>query len=467
MPGETPPPLRDYQRLAVKYITNVKRCGLWLEMGLGKTAVVLTAIDPSWFPVLVIAPKKVAEETWPVEIEKWRPDLSWSLAAGERPDEETSAEDVRSAALTAGSDVTIISRDNAHEAISRRVARRPRWKTIIYDESSGLKSMESRRWKVANQLGRRADRVILMTGTPAPNGLLDIWAPMRMLDGGERLGTSLVEYRTKHFQPTMLGYMGKPLGWEVIPGLDEKIYRKIEDIVLGMQAKYRLDLPAVTHHHVPVPFPAKARKVYQELQTEMLVDLVDIFGPEYNEVVTAASGAILSSKYSQLAAGALYPDLESERAGEAIPVHREKRKALRGLIEGLREEGKTALVFYRFRFEAEWIKEAYPEARSIKQKGVIKDWNAGNVPILYAHPASAAHGLNLQFGGHHIIWTSPTWEPELWEQANARLARPGQEHPVVIHVILADRTVDYKVVKRLDTKTTLQGILKEAVESPV
>lgn len=449
--------LRDYQQVGVKFCQRQERCGLWLEMGLGKTATILSAVEPTdWGRVLVVAPKRVAEETWPEELEKWRPDLSVAMAVGSAPE--------RREALLSGADVTVISRDNAREAVTVRDGRRiVRWESLVYDESSGLKNKSSGRWKVARTLSGRGHRTVLMTGTPAPNSLEDVWAPLYLLDNGERLGTTLTEFRARHFRPVAWTQGGIVTKREIIEGMDLKIHRKVQDIVLGMQGEGRIALPPLTLNPISMRLPPLPRALYVEMRAELAVDLADIFG--VGEIHTAGNAAILSSKLSQISSGGLYADRESERAGQHTVLHKERINILREIVEG--NGGSPVLVFYRFRFEAEYIREAFPEARSIQERGVIKEWNSGTVPLLYGHPASAGHGLNLQYGGHTIVWTSPTWELELWDQANARLNRPGQTKPVIIHTILGDGTVDTQVVNRLQEKSSVQTALKDAVESPV
>lgn len=448
--------LHDYQVVASEFIKNVKRSALYLDPGLGKTAITLSAIDESWFPILVIAPKRVATMTWPTEIQKWRPDLDFVVAEGASID--------RLAILQQRHDITTIGRDVARDAIRRKYSMRiPTWKTLIVDESSGIKNRDSGRWRVANTLAKRADRVILLSGTPAPNGLMDLWAQIHVLDGGERLCHTITEFRARHYFPAGFRPNGAVSHWELHEGMDKKIHSKVEDIALGMQAKYRLDLPETTFNEISIPLPPKAREAYEKMRHELIVDFEDVFG---GEVHTAANAAVLSSKLSQIASGAIYHDADSELAGTYQKIHTAKIDALKEIVGEV--QGSPIVVFYRFQFERDAIFETFPEAMGINDKRFNQaDWDAKKIPILVAHPASAAHGLNLQYGSNTMVWTSPTWELELWEQGIARLARQGQTEPVVIHSLITEKSVDRKVMARLRSKADVQDTFREAIESPV
>lgn len=446
------PELHDYQKVAVDFLRGRDQAALMLDMGLGKTACVLSALEPRHLPALVCAPKKVAEETWDVERDLWRPDLSISVAKGSATD--------RRRALNAGADVTVISRDNLRDVADTHI--KPR--TLVVDELSGFKTKSSVRWKTARRLitDHRIRHVWGLTGTPAPNGYLDLWGQIALLDGGERLGRNLTGYRGRYFMPGRTLSDGTIIEWLLREESAQRIKERIEDICLAMSTEGRIPLPPVTFNNVSVELPPKVRDAYRSFAAELAVDLADLFG---GEIHTAANAAVLTSRLSQMTAGFLYVDDAEFRNYEHTILHEEKIAALREIAESPREGG--LLVFYRFAAERDMILRAFPEASTIDAPDVVKRWNRGEIPMLVAHPASAGHGLNLQHGGHTIVWTSPTWDLEHWDQANKRLARQGQKHPVVIHLILAKRTVDILIRNRLDEKSGTQQDLLAYLESPV
>ena len=431
--------LHDYQQQAVKHLHEHPRAGLFLDMGLGKTAIVLSALEPHHLPALVIAPKRVAEHVWPAERDKWRPDLRLAVAAG------TAAR--RRYLLEAGADITVISRDNLADAVGGP------WRTIIVDESSSMKNKTTKRWRAASKLAKAAEHVWLLTGTPSPNGLLDLWAQAALLDQGERLGKTLTGYRERYFSvETMIN--GHPVKWRPKPGAPERIQTLLSDVCLSMES--RLDLPPATHNRVEVPLAPAHRRLYDTLKKD-LVAWMDNGGE-----VAAANAAVATGKLSQLTAGFLYPDPDDpdDLIGLPTELHTSKMDALAEVIEGT---GSPVLVFYRFRHELERLKKI-PGAVPIDYHPlVIPRWNAGKIPVLLAHPASAGHGLNLQHGGHTIVWTTPTWNAEEYAQANARLNRQGQTHPVVIHHLISPGTVDGLILDRLAGKLSAQDALLEAL----
>lgn len=436
--------LHDYQHVASAHLREHPRSALFLDMGLGKTASSLSAIEPRHLPVLVVAPKRVASDVWPIETREWRPDLSLSLAAG-TPDQ-------RARAIARGADITVIGRDNLKD-----VAARGTYSTVILDELSGFKTRASQRWKLARQLLRRTRHVWGLTGTPAPNGLMDLWAQMYLLDEGMRLGESLTMYRSRYFTPGRQLASGVVTEWLLRPGADARIHDMISDICLSMGTEGRINLPPVTYNTIRVNLPPAVMAVYKRMKRELVADLSLLGG----EIHTAANAAVLTNKLSQISAGFLYPD---EPGGTVSELHREKCAAVTEVVEGT---GSPVLVFYRYKAEREQLLAALPGARTIEEPGVIPAWNEGRVPVLLAHPASAGHGLNLQHGGHTIVWTSLPWSLEEWQQGNKRLARQGQRHPVVIHVITAERTVDSAINERLTTKTSVQDALLKHLESPL
>jgi SNF2 family DNA or RNA helicase len=404
-------------------------------MGLGKTASVLSALEPEHLPVLVVAPKRVAEHVWPAEQRKWRPDLSLAVAAGSPAN--------RRAMLVSGCDVIVIGRDNLADAVGLP------WRTIVLDESSGFKNRSTKRWRAAAKLAKEATYVWELTGTPSPNGLLDLWAQVALLDQGERLGKTLGSYRSRYFTESKW-INGHVVDWAIRPGAAERIHALLGDICLSMES--RLDLPPVTYNNVAVPLPPSLMAAYKRLKKELVADLD-------GASIVASNAAVATGKLSQLTAGFNYPHPD-DLLGFTTDLHDEKTKALAEVIEGT---GSPVLVFYRFKHELERLREI-PGAVSIDEHGgVIQEWNAGTIPILLAHPASAGHGLNLQHGGHTIVWTTPTWNAEEYAQANARLARQGQTHPVVIHHLIAPDTVDGAILDRLAGKLSVQDALLKAL----
>lgn len=424
--------LHAYQERARDFLRKQPRgAGLFLDMGLGKTATTLSALEAHHLPVLVVAPKRVAEHVWPAERLLWRPDLSLALAAG------TPAQ--RKAALAAGADVTVISRDNLPDA-------EPRYRTVILDELSSFKNRGSIRWKTARRITAKADHVWGLTGTPSPNGYLDLWAQVFLLDKGERLGTALTGYRARYFQAHGQLASGVLYDWRPRPGAEAKIRSLIQDLCMYMSAEDELDMPPVTYNRVQVDLPPLARRQYETFKDDLVLDLE-------TGVVSAANSAVLTNKLSQVSAGFVFSD---EQDGSYTALHTAKLDALREIVEGT---GDNILVFYNFIPEAERILEAFPQAQKVDGPGVLEAWGRGEVPMMLAHPASAGHGLNLQSGGHTIVWSSLTWDLELWQQANRRLARQGQQHPVVVHTIECNRTIDQVISTRLAGKTTTQKTL--------
>jgi SNF2 family DNA or RNA helicase len=442
--------LHDYQIVGRDYLRERGRAGLFMDMGLGKTATCLAALEDRHLPAMVVAPKRVAEEVWDVEAELWRPDLSVSIAMGEPK--------ARERHLRAGADVTVIGRDNARDLLE--LPSRP-WRTVILDELSGYKTRSSVRWKTMRQVVGNNVPVWGLTGTPSPNGLVDLWAQIYLLDGGQRLGKSITGFRDRYFYPGYVMPTGVVTEWIPKPETPENLERLIEDICLSMKADGRIELPELTWNHLKVHLPDPVMKAYHRLKNNLLVDLTEIFG---GEIHTAANAATVSSRLSQMAAGFIYVDEAELNDYRHTKLHTKKIEALQEIVEGT---GSPVLVFYRFNAERDMIMKAIPHARSVTEPGVIKEWNRGEVPVMIAHPASASHGLNLQHGGHTIVWTSITWDLELWEQANKRLHRQGQKHPVIIHVLMADGTVDSAVLDALENKQRVQDRLMEHLESPV
>jgi SNF2 family DNA or RNA helicase len=466
----TAPELRDYQKFAVSFLHGRKRAGLFMDMGLGKTCICLTALTPDHLPALVVAPKRVAENTWTEERDLWRPDLSIRVAAASQTGKNAPKPvDQRLAALTAGADITVIGRDNFAEVLGLRS--KP-WKTVIIDESSGYKKKTSVRWRGMNRLVNRKDsrvqHVWALTGTPSPNGLMDLWSQVYLLDKGASLFTTLGEYRQRFFRAAQTTRQGIVTKWEPREGMDAQIMARIEGNCLSMGTEGRVHLPDVTYNEIKVTLPAgPVMQAYIDL-VETLVANLEILG---GMVHTAKNAAILTNKLAQLCAGFLYGD-DYDLTGEISVVHRLKAQAVKEVVEG--SGGSPVLVFYGFDHEVKVLKKVLEEysPRMISERGVIQDWNKGKVQVLLAHPQSAGHGLNLQHGGHTIVWSTLPWGLEEWQQANKRLHRSGQKNPVVIHKVMAytprgGKTVDHVKEDRLAGKGSVQDLLLQFVESPL
>ncbi len=455
--------LHDYQERAVALLQKGS-AGLLLDMGLGKTAVVLSAIQPEDLPVLVVAPKRVAEHVWNAERAIWRPDLSLTVAAGngyQRNNVVVSAAEQRASLLAVETDITVISRDNLKDIKPTRKEGR-RWKTLVVDELSGFKDPSSNRWRYLIHIARHMNKVWGLTGTPTPNGYLDLWSQIYLLDfgkrlgAGDRLGEGVGRYKDRYFyQAVNRGKNGReyPGDWFPKPGAEARISALISDICLSMSAEDYLNLPPIVYNTVEVELPKGARGVYKQMEKTFVADL-RLIGE--GAIHSAANAAVLSGKLSQVSAGFAYSDMGSA----ASILHREKLDAVREIMEGT---GSPILVFYRFQEELAALLKL-PGARDIKQKGVIDEWNAGRVPVLLAHPQSAGHGLNLQHGGHTIVWTSLSWSLEDWLQANGRLHRQGQKHAVTVHVVNAIDTIDRRIRDVLDGKDTVQSALLKSLK---
>lgn len=445
----TAPPLHDYQLHAVAYLRERKRAALFLDMGLGKTASTLSALEPRHLPVLVIAPKRVTEDVWPEEVSIWRPDLSISVASG------TPAR--RRAALDSGSDIVALGRDNLKDLTPEDSAR---FKTVVLDELSSFKG-RGVRFKLMKRFITQRHFVWGLTGTPSPNGLLDLWPQVFLLDQGARLGANITAYRNRYFIPGRQLSTGVITEWIIRPGAEARIHALLEDLCLSMSTEGRVKLPPVTVNRYAVPLTPRLMDIYNEMKRNLIANL-DVIG---GEIHSAANAAILTSKLQQITAGFMYHDEADLRGGTWDTIHTMKVDAVADIVEA--SLGSPVLVFYRFKAERDALRKRFPQARVATERGVTREWNEGKVEVLLAHPASAGHGLNLQHGGHTVVWTTPTWSLEEDQQANKRVARQGQKHPVVIHYLVSPGTVDTAVLARLRDKTSVQKALLDHLELSV
>lgn len=439
----------EYQQFAIQYIEEHPIAAVLLDMGLGKTVISLTAIADLLFDsfeahrVLVIAPLRVARDTWPAEIEKWEhlKLLTYSVVVG------TAAE--RKAALARKADVTIINRENLSWLFEKSGTAFD-YDMVVIDELSSFKNHQSKRFRAMLKQRPRLKRIVGLTGTPSSNGLMDLWAEFRLLDMGQRLGRFIAEYRNRYFLPDkrngQIIYSYKPQFYA-----EEAIYRQIADITISMKSTDYLKMPELISSQYEVQLSDKERARYEELKKDLILQLPD-------GEVTAANAASLTGKLVQLANGAIYAD-----NGEILPLHDRKLDALEDLIEAANE--KPVLVAYWFKHDLQRIKERFT-VREIKESRDIADWNAGKIPVAVIHPASAGHGLNLQAGGSTLIWFGLTWSLELYQQTNARLWRQGQSSgTVVIEHIITKGTIDERILKALFQKELTQSALIDAVKA--
>lgn len=437
----------NYQQLATAFIEEHPAAALLLGMGLGKTVITLTAIQDLLFDsfeahrVLVIAPLRVARNTWPAEQTKWSHLCQLRLAVA------VGTERQRRGALNSGADITVMNRENVDWLITRSGIKW-QWDMVIIDELSSFKNHRAKRFTALMKIRPQVKRIVGLTGTPASNGLMDLWAQFRLLDLGERLGRYISRYRDKWFVPDKRSGM-QVFTYKPKPSAEDEIYRAISDITLSMRTSNYLTLPPLTVTTTEVTMNGRERKVYDRLAAEMVVELGD-------EVIDAANAAVLAGKLTQLASGAIYTE-----AGDPIVVHGRKLDALEDLIEAA--NGNPVLVAYWWQHDLARIRERFPQARQLKTSADIEAWNDGEIPLGLIHPASAGHGLNLQQGGSILIWYSLTWSLELYQQTNARLYRQGQTKPVTITHIATKDSIDQRILSALESKNMTQSALIDAV----
>lgn len=440
----------EYQTYATNFILEHPVAAVLLEMGLGKSVITLTAIYElmlNRFEVekaLVIAPLRVARDTWPAEIEKWEhlKGLTYSVAIG--------MEAERIAALKCPAHLYLINRENVDWLITKSGLPFD-YDMVVIDELSSFKSYAAKRFKSLLKVRPRVKRMVGLTGTPSGNGLMDLWAEFRVLDMGQRLGRYITHYRNNFFVPDKRNQQ-MIFSYKPKPGAEEAIYKLISDITISMKSADFLKMPECIINEAPVVLSEKEWSVYHDLREDMVVALKD-------EEIDAVNAAALSGKLLQMANGAVYNEEK-----EVIRIHDRKLDALEDLIEGA--NGKPVLVAYWYNHDLQRIKQRF-SVREIKTSQDIKDWNNGEIPVAVIHPASAGHGLNIQFGGSTIIWFGLTWSLELYQQTNARLWRQGQNDTVVIHHIIAKDTIDEDVMAALRKKEKIQSALIDSVKARI
>lgn len=442
----------DYQKYAIDYIEKHPQSAVLLDMGLGKTSITLTAINDLLFDsfdvhkVLVIAPLRVARDTWKAELAKWDhlDGLTCSVAVG------TEAE--RRTALSAKADIYIINRENVQWLVENFTFD---FDMVVIDELSSFKSHQSKRFRSLMQVRPLVKRVVGLTGTPAGNGLMDLWAEFKIIDMGKRLGRFITHYRKEFFVPDRMNgqvvYSYRPK-----PNAEKEIYRRISDITISMKSTDHLKMPKLIQSEYTVYLDPDEMDAYEEMKKKFVLDLQD-------KEITAANAAALSGKLCQMANGAIYDD-----SGEVTIIHGRKLDALEDIVESA--NGKPLLVAYWFKHDLDRIAERLHQRHipfsRLDTSDSIDRWNRGEIPVALIHPASAGHGLNLQAGGSTLVWFGLTWSLELYSQTIARLWRQGQEsETVVVQHIVADDTIDGQILRALKTKDKTQSALISAVKA--
>lgn len=443
----------DYQTYTTNFILKHPTAAILLDMGLGKSVITLTAIFDLCLDsflirkVLVIAPLRVARETWPTEITKWDHlrDLTYSVAVGTEPE--------RRVAFLQTADVYIINRENVQWLVEESGLPFD-YDMVVVDELSSFKSYQAKRFRSLMKVRPGIKRIVGLTGTPSSNGLMDLWAEFRLLDMGKRLGRFITHYRNQFFAPDkrngQVVFSYKPL-----PGAEEEIYRLISDITISMKAEAHLKMPECIMNEVKVCLSEKERRSYDTFKSELVLSIK-------GEEIDAGNAAALSNKLSQMANGAVYGEDK-----QVFPIHDRKLDALEDLLEAA--NGKPLLVAYWYKHDLDRIQQQLCKLHVpfslLDSANSIRLWNRGDLPVALIHPASAGHGLNLQTGGSTLIWFGLTWSLELYQQTNARLWRQGQEKTVVIHHIITDGTIDERILAVLQRKEKSQNALIDAVKA--
>ena len=452
-PGLSRVDLEPYQHRAVTYTNTHPFCALWVDCGLGKTAVTLTSIADQLqtfqaSKILVIAPKKVAVDTWPDEIKKWSELFNFPVKASLM----VGTPKQRMTAATCDADVYIINVENLAWLVDQ-FFKNWRWDWVVLDEASLFKDHSTKRFKKLKSVLGQIDRVVELTGTPASNGLLNIWSQIFLLDRGERLGRTITEYRRRYFNEVRKGDW---TDYQIKEGAEQEIYDKLSDIVFRLDGDDYLKMEPLKRVFHTLKLDTKARKFYDQLASDLIIEM------ENEQVITAVNKAVLTNKLLQCANGAVYVDETNSTQWEHI--HDEKLDHLEHIIT---ETGSPVLVAYNFKSDLVRLRERFPDAIDIKEPGAVERWNRGEIDLLLAHPASAGHGLNLQHGGHVMVWFGLNWSLELYQQFNARLRRKGQTKPVICHHLVVENSVDQNVLDALDgkeiTQTALLNALKEQV----
>jgi len=416
--------LHHYQNSALNVVLNKKKCALFLDMGLGKTTTTLTAIHDLYYNfaverILIIAPLKVANNVWHKEAQKWEhlQELDIAIATG--------SVNERLSAINSNKTITLINKENVPWLIEKC---KWKWDMVVIDESSSFKSARAKRFRALKKVMKYIRSIVLLSGTPSPNGMMDLWSQMYLIDQGERLGRTITNYRQRFFVPD--GYMG--YNYKLKPGAKEQIMELIKDVCVTMTAEDYLELPECINVNEFIELPDKAKQQYKELEKEFIISLDDID-------IESPSKAALGNKLLQICNGSVY---DAER--NVHEIHNEKIERLKEIIED--NPGENFLVAYNYKHDLEKLQKAFPKAVKLETAKQEDDWNKGKIKILLAHPASAGHGLNLQYGGNVIIWYGLTWNLEYYQQFNKRLHRQGQKNIVRNIHLIAKGCLDEKVL---------------------
>lgn len=449
--------LHTYQWTAHDHIIENTHCALFLDMGLGKTVSSLTAVKTLMYKeleitkTLVIAPKRVAENVWTSETKKW------AHLIGLKCTRIIGTKKQRLIALKEESDVYLIGRDNVAWLCGEYGNHRLPFDMLIIDESSSFKNPKSIRFKCLRRVRESFKRIVLLTGTPAPNGLIDLWSQIFLLDGGKRLGKFISKYRDEYFKPDKRN--GAIIySYKLIKSGEERIFDQISDICMSMKAKDYLSLPKRINNYIEIPLGDKIKKKYDDFEAEQVLQLFE--DTNYEKDISAANAAALSNKLLQFANGAIYDENKDWHT-----VHDCKIEELKNILE--QSGGKPVLVAWTYRHDMYRMVEEFKKynPRQLKNDKDINDWNEGKIQLMLMHPASGGHGLNLQSGGNIIVWFGQTWSLELYQQFNARLDRQGQTESVIVHHLIAKDTIDDRVIKSLDRKDGKQQGLMAAVKA--
>lgn len=451
--------LKDYQKYAVRRVLKAPAVGLFLDMGLGKTVISLTALRELMFNYctvrrcLIIAPLRVAHDTWSREMDKWEGFgyFTVSKVLGD-------AKRRRRALARKDADLFIINRENVVWLVDQFGPGAWPFDMIIIDELSSFKNQDSKRFKALRTVRPHVRRFVGLTGTPAPNGLLDLWPQLYLLDLGKRLGPTITAYRQRYFSAGASdGHV--VFDWRLNKGAAERIYNRVRDICVSMKARdYLPELPPATPVTIEVDMTKSERAKYKQLKKELVLQLED-------GVIVASNAGVLAGKLLQLANGCIYDTPDDGGPATPLRFHDRKLEALDEIIEAARAQGDSVLVFYAFKHDAARILDRYKFAEKLTDSECIKRWNAGEIPVLITHPASAGHGLNLQDGGHVVVWFGLTYNLELYDQGNARLNRQGQTQPVFIYHITTKNTIDQDALASLEGKSVTQNSLMRAVRA--
>ena len=437
--------LHQYQNRMIDFIYNTPKCAVWAGLGLGKTITTLTAITDlldslTVCKVLIIAPLRVANSVWHIEAKRWAhtKDLTFSIITG--------SEKERISALFKSADIYVINRENVQWLVEHYKTKWP-YDLVVIDESSSFKSASSQRFKALKKVRTLTDRMVQLTGTPSPNGLIDIWSQMFLLDGGERLGKTISAYKMRFFQTGHNGYTLTPVN-----NADKIIHRLIDDIVISLNVDDYLQMPERIDTVMRVNMPPARLAEYKQLERDFIMQINDA------EIV-AYNAATLAGRLLQMCNGAMYTD-ELKNWTE---IHTAKLDALDEILEDNQDE--NLLIAYNYKTDLIRLKTRYPDAVVLdNDPDTITQWNNGNIKMLLAHPASCGHGLNLQHGGSIIVWFGLNWSLELYQQFNGRLHRQGQTKPVRVVHIVADGCIDDKVMFAIDNKATTQQQLIDALK---